>query len=520
MDEVNPTNFSFFCVTNEKLTHSIKREIIENRRRRFHSIFLVPLLAQEQRDVMASRASSSGTPSMTTSKQTTPRSTCPCRNLPPVTNVVGTFTNNTTTAALTSSSPTPLSTPPLQPAKVLCADCVEYRLAKLRERRRRILQERNTERQACQEILEASPLETVLDLQYQAQLARERADHSRRQCAQRAIQVARLSCENEERRQKIEAAQRTLIFRPHLARLQSSLLEGGSLDQALLQGRKQVRLLRFEWAKRAFLMHRLDVSIPPDTTTTNTSSTTNRPKLAKGIGKIGGLPLPHAGAELYGVLPPQELESALRLVASVTSCAANCLGIVLPHPILLQTGSATNRHDLAQDTILFDDDTMQETKSPQRTITATTEKSMSSSSTMPSLAASTASLANLVGQTAKKVWGGATAMKNPLLLQDTAQSTVIPPSMDSNIVQERIRHASAAILAEDNTPHSSPYSLSAQVTTQDEYAIALQLLQNDVITLCIRAGVPVAHLWPAQAVLLNLQALYEFCKQQSPGVEP
>ena len=89
--------------------------------------------------------------------------------------------------------------------------------------------------------------------------------------------------------------------------------------------------------------------------------------------------------------------------------------------------------------------------------------------------------------------------------------------MESSVVQERIRHASAAILAEDTSANSSRYSLSAKVMAQDQYAIALQLLQDDVVVLCIRAGVPVAKLWPAQAILLNLQALYEFCCEQSPG---
>lgn len=358
-----------------------------------------------------------------------------------------------------------------------------------------------------------------MDIQEQVQDLRERAQALRRKCAQRAMEAARQSCENDERRQQMEVAQRALIFRPYLSRLQSSLLDGGSLAHALEQGRQQVRLLRFEWAKRAFLMHRLDVTIPPDPVDNSGSnkSTTNRPKIAKGIGKIGGLPLPHAGAELYGVLPPQELESVLRLVASVTNLVASCLGIVLPHPILLQasssSSSAMTSHDLAHDTTL-----------PEVTQNQVVPTETFSTPAVPSsLAASTASLANLVGKTAKKVWSGATTAaatvkKNPLLLEDTAQSMVVPPSMDSTVVQNRIRHAAAAILIEDHSPQSSAYSLSAKVTTEDQYAIALQLLQNDVVILCIRAGVPVAKLWPAQALLLNLQALYEFCKEQGRGV--
>jgi hypothetical protein len=39
-------------------------------------------------------------------------------------------------------------------------------------------------------------------------------------------------------------------------------------------------------------------------------------------------------------------------------------------------------------------------------------------------------------------------------------------------------------------------------------------LQNNIVALCIRAGVPVTALWPAEAVLLNLHALQVYCREQ------
>jgi len=51
-------------------------------------------------------------------------------------------------------------------------------------------------------------------------------------------------------------------------------------------------------------------------------------------------------------------------------------------------------------------------------------------------------------------------------------------------------------------------------SNDDEFAIALQLLQNNIVALCIRAGVPVTALWPAEAVLLNLHALQVHCRGQ------
>ena len=50
---------------------------------------------------------------------------------------------------------------------------------------------------------------------------------------------------------------------------------------------------------------------------------------------------------------------------------------------------------------------------------------------------------------------------------------------------------------------------------KDSFAIALQLLQNDVIVLCIKAGVQVSKIWPAEAMLLNLHELDKFCQQQT-----
>jgi hypothetical protein len=87
------------------------------------------------------------------------------------------------------------------------------------------------------------------------------------------------------------------------------------------------------------------------------------------------------------------------------------------------------------------------------------------------------------------------------------------PSMDPVKVQQRIRLATSAILVEARGSMTK-YVLSADKIHQDEFAIALQLLQNNVIALCIRSGVPVAKLWPGEAVLLNLQALKEYCGTQ------
>jgi hypothetical protein len=96
---------------------------------------------------------------------------------------------------------------------------------------------------------------------------------------------------------------------------------------------------------------------------------------------------------------------------------------------------------------------------------------------------------------------------------------VVPPSMDSSAVSRRLLHAKAAVIAEDAAGRETfamavAASSSNNTTNGDNFAIGLQLLQNDVVALCIRVGVPVSELWPAGAVLLNLQALLLYCRQQ------
>ena len=87
--------------------------------------------------------------------------------------------------------------------------------------------------------------------------------------------------------------------------------------------------------------------------------------------------------------------------------------------------------------------------------------------------------------------------------------------MDTSHVTQRLHHATAAVVAEDQSASSSKFTLSTEDMNHEDFAVALQLLQNNVIVLCIRAGVPVSKLWPAEAMLLNLQALDVFCEEQT-----
>lgn len=379
---------------------------------------------------------------------------------------------------------------------VFCPVCVNVALHESLDRHKKVLQKRNEAREECaKRLTEIRRGKSLSELEYESQRLREHLASLRQQCGSLAVQVASQVVENDERRAHQENPG---ISRAKLNSLTESLCdpERGALMRAIVSSTGHVKVLRFRWAIQVFAMHRLDVD-------QEDSRPNTRHRHARGIGKIGGLPIPHAGPELYSVLPPHELQSALRLVASLISTVARCLGIVLPHPILLQPNGPVG--DIT-DTVTEQSLEQQATRRPSPELSAA-----------PSVASSTSSLTSLIGATSawgrsakkalKRATGGQQALK------DVAH-TMIPPSMDASVVAKRLHHATSAVLAEDNSPSSSLYALSQSQINDESFAIGLQLLQNNVVALCIRAGVPVATLWPAEAILLNLHALWCFCKEQ------
>jgi hypothetical protein len=118
-----------------------------------------------------------------------------------------------------------------------------------------------------------------------------------------------------------------------------------------------------------------------------------------------------------------------------------------------------------------------------------TEDAKSEQQQQPVGSSSTSSLLSLMWKkSAKNALARATGQQT---IEASAKNAFIPPSMDATLVSQRIHHATAAVLAEDQSLASSKFTLSAEVMNQNEdFAVALQLLQNDVVTLCIRAGQP------------------------------
>jgi hypothetical protein len=355
---------------------------------------------------------------------------------------------------------------------VLCPTCVKNSLQSLLEQRRVALEERNQARENCAarlDLLQQEP--TLSELAYESESLRQELGQLRHDCSSLAVKVAAQVVKNDERRAHVHAECQQ--SREKLNKLQETLVVS-AMPLALEEAKAMVRVRRFQLAIQVFDMHKLQVG--------EEQSISSRQRHARGIGKLGGLPLPHAGPELYGVLPPQELSSALRLVASLTSTVAQCLGIVLPHPILLQRGNSKGGRDIIETCV----------PKPFEAVESTVEPSTTLMSSISSL------------------WTKKTVTPAPTLLDDQ-----MPPSMDRDAVVERLQHARHAVLAENESRNSCNYVLSA--SNPDEFAIGLQLLQNDVVALCIRAGVLIEDLWPAEALLLNLQALFKYSKKQVNG---
>lgn len=416
-----------------------------------------------------------------------------------------------------------------------CAGCVRRILQPYLNRHERALEDHKAAKEGCaRQLRRMKDPHRWVELQAESEELRTQLARLKRECGDMAVRVAAQAVENDSHREALGMGPSPQRSRLDLQWLQSSVLEG-SMVNAVETATRHVRVLRFQWARKVLTMHRLDID-PDDIKLTplqkrrqETQPGQQLQRRARGIAKIAGLPLPNAGPELYGVLPPRELQSALRLVAVVTSTVARCLGIVLPHPILLTLSTGpSGEGDITE--LVADEDLHQRRGGRSVDNGSSTVKSNNPNhsffqsnnhgvgGTAPvGTPSSTSSFMSLMDGSywttkAKKALAKATGQQTT---EKTVAGTFIPPSTDATIVAQRLEYTTAAILADDDSANSSRFTLSAETMHDDDFAVALQLLQNNVIILCIRAGVPVAKLWPAEAMLLNLKELDDFCQQQT-----
>lgn len=282
-------------------------------------------------------------------------------------------------------------------------------------------------------------------------------------------------------------------------------------------------------------------------------------RVPSGIGKVAGLLFPHRGPQqcFSGVLPHNVLMSSLRLIASLTNALARCLSIELPHPIVLspvaknmdatrfgitherlwlkdQTADIIDsvpKKDNSKDdgtnpniTSMKDVENLCSKDEQKKDLPADKVKDEQKTNAAVKVSASTSSLMSLVGRSALKALDKvADKVHHSIHIQKSTPTTkkvnAVTLPMDPDSVKLRVQYTTYAIIYESTSTNygsSTKYKLrpplpnsdkDLQRQNEEQFTIALQLLQNDIVALCIRAGVPVAMLWPAEAMLLNLHSL-------------
>ena len=327
---------------------------------------------------------------------------------------------------------------------------------------------------------------------------------------------------------------------------------GGGLQDALSSGMREIKSVRFRYACLVFEMHRLDVGEQY----AKIEQDAKHNVIPSGVGKIGGLPLPHAGLALYGVLPQLVLSSSLRLVASLSQMVARCLGVVLPHPILVcfnECIKCGSLYGYGNDMIDYCGDDSEDEHDEDIPLSGMCNGCINGSHVQVKPQPRTTSellqkpsLLKFVGSSARKALSSAAShalhqmqQPEPAVVDMTHSSSSSRQKAEStkkiacegNKMEKRIRLASYACLREDQNS-STEYVLNPprwnddkkngdglnqsvepsalEFASREEFHIAeerfgmgLQLLQNNIVALCFRAGVDISTLWPAESLLLN-----------------
>ena len=338
---------------------------------------------------------------------------------------------------------------------------------------------------------------------------------------------------------------------------------GGGLQDALSSGMREIKSVRFRYACLVFEMHRLDVGEQY----AKIEQDAKHNVIPSGVGKIGGLPLPHAGLALYGVLPQLVLSSSLRLVASLSQMVARCLGVVLPHPILVcfnECIKCGSLYGYGNDMIDYCGDDSEDEHDEDIPLSGMCNGCINGSHVQVKPQPRTTSellqkpsLLKFVGSSARKALSSAAShalhqmqQPEPAVVDMTHSSSSRQKAestkkiaCEGNKMEKRIRLASYACLREDQNS-STEYVLNPprwnddkkngdglnqsvepsalEFASREEFHIAeerfgmgLQLLQNNIVALCFRAGVDISTLWPAESLLLNLHSLWMHCQAES-----
>jgi len=263
---------------------------------------------------------------------------------------------------------------------------------------------------------------------------------------------ARLAESNEEREFQLNKLQ---IHLQNRSLRQSNLSESFLQDCSMLYKASTNEALNARWDSVLYIfgMYRLSVSG------------------RSGIGKILGLPLPNS-ASLYSMLPKPALTTALRLVAGLTTHLARILDFSLPHPIICANFNNSKKDDEEYDKLIHRQEPAARTPP------------------FPIMSSTSSSLLRHKLKCAKAV---------VLLEQPTPDNSMKSASIGNQRCFISQQQEYVLELPED----PKDYLL------REEFGIGLQLLQHNVISLCMKIEVAPDDMHPAEALLMNL---YE-CKR-------
>lgn len=142
-----------------------------------------------------------------------------------------------------------------------CPVCVQQHLKPYKERHAQALKDHAEAKQNCARLLKKHDYHQRLStLQAESQLLRDRLTTMRKECSDMAVRVATQAIENDRHRTNIGLGPQIEMQQHHLTCFNQQVLEG-SIAQAIETATNQVRVLRFQWARKALEMHRLDIDL-------------------------------------------------------------------------------------------------------------------------------------------------------------------------------------------------------------------------------------------------------------------
>ena len=218
-----------------------------------------------------------------------------------------------------------------------CGVCVEERLSKLRTMRKDLLVRHSKSKRALMKFQQSQEKEKEKEKETKTKIQQMRESiHQWKECNEELVmkKLVPLQYQNDIRQQQYdETTNQIQRGKVRLSWMKTSVVWNMKEEQKMFH--QKIQSWQYNWCISLYKNYRVT--------------------LDSYYGKIGGLPLPHAGPSLYAALPSTLVSSSLYLVASLVHFLSQSLHLSpLPHPIAFQligsnsnTTKTTTRHSLS-----------------------------------------------------------------------------------------------------------------------------------------------------------------------------